>query len=475
MNSTRFAQLPPETTELIISSLPDSDLLSICQNEIFSNLCDWNFWRRRTGELFEVPTWYFDLGLSRQISGAYRYLEVKTQFRFSLEDLATISPDGLVSGIYEPHQLFLNTIYSRDFNLIRQLYPILSKEDPKMVRQVIKNIYSDFKLKHVYFNWDLIPVINLLLQLSSRTDFIPSPQEPIDQIDQGDWPAVTQNIRFTPDQDYIERVLIYLIYTQKTGAFQIVQNYISEFNKNLSNRKQKIFRLLRASAQTGNYDQFSWILNFIEFNQEEVEYFNRLPPIDDSHLIAGDLHTENLDGVVYNPLYDAYIGANQDIILIFKNWGFAFSTNKPIDFNLIGPDYGGISFEQLASLEQIGYPKHNEIYSLDAGRNVGLSNPVSVYRVINGIEISKKEDIIRSISLGVEVMGLLFTKYPQLINVELMVKYLPDENVDLLDYILKQISTLPGFEQALEQRIRNYGIDEDTISGRIIRSYLPKI
>ena len=477
MEGTRFAQLPVETTELIISSLPDSNLLSVCQNEIFSNLCDWNFWRRRARDLFEIPNWYFDLGLSRQISGAYRYLEVKTQFKLSLEALATISPEGLISGIYEPRQMLLNAISSRDFDLIRQLYPILSKEDPGMVNQIIETFRLDFTRGMVHAHWDLIPVINLLLELSSRTDFILSPPEPINQIDQSNWPDVIQNIELIRNIPYKVRVLTYLIYTQNETAFQIVQTFVSDFDTNAPAYKLRILRLLRASAQTGNYNQFKWILNFINFDEEDIRVFNSESSVGFFYIrsAAGGLHTQDFDSADYNILYDAYIGANQDIINTFRNMGLKFSNNKPNDVDIITPGYEVILQSEFILLEQFGNPRHNEIFALEVGKNAGLSNPTSVYQVVEGIEISKKEDIVRALRLGIEVSGLLFAKYPQLIDVDLIVKYLPIGNVDFVGYVLEQISTLPEFEQAIEDRVAREVIIENSISSLIIDSYLPEI
>ena len=90
-----FNQLPAEIRSLIVNSVPDPEIYDTCNNPDLSYLCDWNFWRRRAIDKYQVPvcilTWLYLEEL-----GAYRYLEVSTQFQPSLESLASIS-NGVVS------------------------------------------------------------------------------------------------------------------------------------------------------------------------------------------------------------------------------------------------------------------------------------------------------------------------------------------------------------------------------------------
>ena len=129
MEGTLFSTIPPEINTLILATLSDSQLFSLCQNDIFSDLCDWSFWRSRARETFDVPNWYFDLNSSRGISGAYRYLKIKTQFMPSIESLAEVDR-GIVFGITELENLFEQAIITLNYSLVEQLIPVYLERFP---------------------------------------------------------------------------------------------------------------------------------------------------------------------------------------------------------------------------------------------------------------------------------------------------------------------------------------------------------
>lgn len=87
---------PYEISLLILERLDYSDIVKV--SRVFS-FCDWEFWRNKARKELNIPSWYFDLGLQRNVSGDYRYLEIQSKTHIIPESEAKII-NGKVEGIY---------------------------------------------------------------------------------------------------------------------------------------------------------------------------------------------------------------------------------------------------------------------------------------------------------------------------------------------------------------------------------------
>ena len=68
-----YSKLPLEIRYLIMNGLSPIEAFRIQQFNLFPELKDWSYWRRKSEEVFQAPRDYFDLGLKRDVSGVYRY------------------------------------------------------------------------------------------------------------------------------------------------------------------------------------------------------------------------------------------------------------------------------------------------------------------------------------------------------------------------------------------------------------------
>lgn len=135
---THFDFLPDEINLQFLERVGNySDTLKACSNPIFSRLCDWNFWRKKAENEFNVPKWYFDLSLTqnRQISASDRYLEVISKFWLIPESIARFE-DGKVKGVYFPHQA--RVIAARQGNL--EIYSLAGGENSDEIARIEERI-----------------------------------------------------------------------------------------------------------------------------------------------------------------------------------------------------------------------------------------------------------------------------------------------------------------------------------------------
>lgn len=151
---TLFETVPDEINTLILTNIPDFEKFLICQNPLFSDLCDWNFWRNRALDRLEISKDYFDIASYRNIPGSYRYLEVLTQFRVTFEALANLNEDGTVSGIYELEDLFKLAVYQNNTDLALKLHSMI---DPNFKRLILDTFC-------IAGRWDLHSIMSLLHQ-----------------------------------------------------------------------------------------------------------------------------------------------------------------------------------------------------------------------------------------------------------------------------------------------------------------------
>lgn len=455
MEGTLFSTIPPEINTLILATLSDSQLFSLCQNDIFSDLCDWSFWRSRARETFDVPNWYFDLNSSRGISGAYRYLEIKTQFMPSIESLAEVD-QGIVFGITELENLFEQAIITLNYSLVEQLIPVYLERFPSDdVALLLGGFYKSLSTGKYSNRWELIPMRLFLVKImtglpnvletviSEFSEGQPQQRESFfslinQEIVKKDWKSVTESLKTNRDQDDGTDVLIYLIYLQDPQAFSIIK----ELTPLLENNNK--VQLSRATAQVGNYEQFQWIYSQINWNQVEFKV-----GIGSSELnsIAGGLHSDYFSP--YNLLYDAYIGANPMIIEQFEK-----------------------SVEQFEKLGFTISRQSDKIAALVAGRKNYLSNPISVYQIVDKLTINDTFEIDDLVGLGIEVISLLSQKFPDLIDYySLLDEATRQGNVDVTNWlILKNLPLENGFED-IQYGVNIFGYHNIVID-KIFESYI---
>lgn len=400
----RFNRLPPEINELIVASVPDPEIYGTCENPDFSPICDWNFWRRRAIDKWEIPAWYFDLGLARGITGAYRYLEVSTQFQPTMESIASIS-DGVVYGIYTVRHLSKLALKREDLDLIKQLRPVIPEslfDSGLAFGLFLESPFSSY-ISNILLGEDTYDISDVNLVFVSAY--------------YGNWDSVINFLNINNDPVEVGRLLTYLIYTQKSTAFAIVQQFIGKTDN------YQITRMLRATVQCGNKDQFYYMVGKITNPQQTILlYKDQISRFDLTNSI-GNLHCFEYDmlsasnNINYSFLYDAYAGANQDIINYLKT-----------------------IIDEEESVETY------KLYeSIRAGRNKGLSNPVSAYNLVNQSTHNNYLSYLNKIEI--DITQLLVEKFPKFLDLAYLNSL--GGNVDITNYLLEKLQNFKGFQRGL--------------------------
>lgn len=99
-----FRLIPDEITSQILHYLVNpSDLLKLCQLSGLLHHFNWEFWKKKSFQIWKVPEWYFDLPFEqgRKISGKNRFVELASNFQIIPESVARIE-NKKVEGIYRP-------------------------------------------------------------------------------------------------------------------------------------------------------------------------------------------------------------------------------------------------------------------------------------------------------------------------------------------------------------------------------------
>ena len=122
------------------------------------------------------------------------------------------------------------------------------------------------------------------------------------------------------------------------------------------NNEQKL-RLLKVFAQIGRLDRFEWLLT--EIDRKYICNDKHKVDIDFIEGAAGQIHCTSS---VHSLIYDAYIGANLEIIKLVQ------------DFRL-------------------GADNRSKIVALASGFTRFLSNPIDVFVVARTIEIKKEKEV----------------------------------------------------------------------------------
>ena len=260
-----FQLLPPEINLQILLHIPACQMMELCQQSEFKDICDWHYWRTKAQIDLSIPHFYFDLALDRGISGDRRYLEVSFRLHPSLHALAEIN-DGIISGIYEPETM-LSIAFDRNLpELVQELIPKVSMEFlkhlyfEKITRGFFPSQFSATSLYQTPPKQALIghlTIYSLLAKGIGKDVFVRQslPQIYFD-LEAKNWEAVGKQISNVKDFSKCQFILA-LIYSQNDQAWSIAQSYIP-----LNGPVVKGF-YLRAALQCGNKNQVDWILQYL--------------------------------------------------------------------------------------------------------------------------------------------------------------------------------------------------------------------
>ena len=257
------------------------------------------------------------------------------------------------------------------------------------------------------------------------------------------WDIITNYLTDELDPANIGRVLTYLIYAQSSIGFSLVRQFIVK-----TDQYQRI-RILRATIQSGNEEQFKYLVSTIENFQRLVRNYNQVlndyTPIGHLYFQVYNLEVQRLDyRPYYNFLYDAYAGANQNIINYFRDLGLVFS-NEVEESNL----------------------------SLSQGRYLNLSNPISFYNIISQIDIDPEIGFESLVSIGVDAAQLMIERFPNLLKLNIL--NVAQGNIDLLNFLLQKVMNIEGFQQTLVELLESEEVEYlEPITTEIVRSYLKK-
>lgn len=384
---------PPEIIYQILLQLPSEEVLKFAP--IFG-FHDWEFWRHKATIDFQLPKDYFDLALPRKISGRYRYFEIATKFKSSIISLAVLDKD-LITGFYEAPTLLALAIDDNNLNLIKQLLPLIPKKvvkqiyHQKLVKGTNKEVvnvkkYPPVSIELIPTNWQsiigyfdsFILLINHLYRLnSSIKDFFDVPEEFV-LIERKEWGRL--ETKMVNSFRYLEsnyRVIINLIHSQDPQAFSVAQIYILGLNP-----KHKEV-CLRVALERGNKYQVGWILQFlpevISGHGSKENYTNSI--------LSSYNNNYFYETVEYNLLFDAYCGANLELIEQFESYGYQLNLK----------DTRILSF--VCSAIQTGYQKK-------------LSNPIDVYNLLKSRP--KLRESVHFIN-DIDILGLQKQTIPKFI------------------------------------------------------------
>lgn len=404
MEQVRFRILPNEIISLILQSISDEYINSICQNPDFNEFCNWSFWRDRSSIKWKVPNWYFDLGLSRNISGEYRYLEVSTQFHLTPESISEIE-EGTVYGIMSLESIIETAFDRRDIDLVSKL----------CLNSDIRDKFWEINGGQKDDSWHtpLDRVISKIYNSDLEDEEEMGEEKIFVAAYKANWQIVIDYLSVQNDIDDIGRLLTYLIYTQQEKGFDIVLKFID---------KTDLFqrgKIIRASLQCGNQYQFKLLIPYIDNFQDLVKQF------------TSELH----DFLIIGKLYSYDERSYNDY------WGWSFVNEKnDWEYSFIYDAIAGANRNNYDYLIASG----SKIISEDVSRSVGqclfqgrvmnLSNPIDVYEFVNYFTQNNQFDIKDFTPLGIEVSQLLFKNFPEKKNPD--VGYYCWGNDDLLNFLI---------------------------------------
>lgn len=317
---TSFQDLPEEVNTLILQNLPDSTLL-----DNFSTCLDWSFWKVLASIRFQVPGEYFDLALERKILPSERYLEILSKFRATPQALAKFE-NGKLKGIWTPEQLAHQAYLEKNFTLMGQMMDLagnefLPIENPQRIDNSndIMGLYSESLVTRKF---DIVNRLAPLITLKGLPG--PNPEGWVGGIP----PRTCSNFRgFIPN---FEDRLASLAYSHEN--FDILQAYFVDLPWEYQSC------LIRSVIQSGRQKEAEILMSY------HSDYWNTFRPEDNDLSCVEDspgkfsLEMQHLPFEDYsrNPLIDAYVGANLNLINKFEAIGWSLRPLHAIEMLLDG-------------------------------------------------------------------------------------------------------------------------------------------
>lgn len=426
-----FDLLPDEINCYLISWICPTDLYNLSKISPFDLICDWNFWKDRAKKILKIPGNFFDLAIDRQILGAYRYLELQTKIKPTIDSLAKIEKNT-VFGIYDPQALLFKAIQSNDLNLVQKLTTILT---PLQMKEVISKCgYTSHSYKDPF--WIRRTSVSLYLKglfTNSGLEWIMRHSHPFhpvyESLDEENWTEVDCFLNDNLGKKIVTRLLLSLIYTRKSQAFELVQKYLPK------QTQLTLDYCLRASLNIGNVTLFETISQYIP-NLENMMGALISGPIVSSYLGEYDREQkfrEYSEFLGHLHLVDAYVGCNPELIERIKNVNRGIWTYR---------DY--------------------EIYSwITTGYNIG-NDPILVYDMIKKLQSKQFYTIPSDVDIWTMILDDKNIKRRKDSILRDFLNMLfgwgkrdrggfsPDPgNVDLLNLILSRFIQVPGTKKVM--------------------------
>lgn len=289
--------IPDETKYKILTYLPHSDLVTSSEVESLSHIFDWDFWRKLAKDRLGISNEYFNLG-SRS-SGIYRYLELCQAWHPIFESLATIQP-GMISGLIEFNSLFSLAVEYNHYQLVEILAPLAN---PSLILDIY-HYYASSTVGRYKSIKALVPYIYLSIHIPSIQTNI-KPEKIYLFVEKKLWDQIDLKALY-PGQS--QNVAAHLVKYPESQSFRIILQILERFPPE-SNFHQKIFRLC---LRSGNFWRVSELIRiYPDIIRKDVDD-SIIPYLD------YDDPWQLEETVNYSYSVDAYIGANKQLISMFK-------------------------------------------------------------------------------------------------------------------------------------------------------------
>ena len=238
-----------------------------------------------------------------------------TKFQATEDALASVSDDGIVTGIYSPEGLFYRAVFEDNVDLMKKLLPLIDKN-------IVVN--HDFDGKQLFSRGtnEILKEVGFEIYNKLVTRF-ESQEKFTEVLISNKWDKVKKYLdvnrgeifcsrsvlliqRYSIGTDIVSR-LVFLIYSKKPEAINIVKSYYTK----VGTVAKEI--LMRAMIQTGGEEGVVWMSQYLP----EIFIFNR-----DLYQNSNINDPTQFRSDFYNPLIDAYFGGNLNLINRFKKLGY---------------------------------------------------------------------------------------------------------------------------------------------------------
>ena len=327
---TSFSLLPIEINSEILSWLSFADLCKMSLISPFDVIIDYSFWKRLAKNDFGTSSNYFDLGLKRGIQGNYRYLEILSKYRPTVDSVANIE-NRQVTGIYESSALLVKGI-------IRNYQDLVKHGVDKMGKHEAEKLIREVQVRTQHEVWYEPMFESIFAGLSSISNF---PNQMITGefccycplfvwINEDKWTEIRNfiNIKLTQVLSYNLLPIIFsrLIYNRKTEARKIVIENLSSVNED------GLDYCLRSSLNVGDEELFDTISSLLPGLRNNVLFW-KLEKYDQ----GGGYHRRS-QRCPY--IIDAIIGTNPKLIQRILGLGDEINPERLFDGLTIGYDLG---------------------------------------------------------------------------------------------------------------------------------------